>query len=186
MEEMMDYIEETKKAMDWLGRKRDTIFLGQTVEYEGSPMFKSLSGVPKEKRIEMPVAEDMQMGISIGLSLEDYIPISIYPRIDFLLCAINQLVNHLDKIEEMSHGEFKPGVIIRTQIGNTKPLDPGPQHCSDYTTGIKKLCKNTMVFKIKKAENIVKNYENAYVNALLGISTIIIETPQGGKKPNKQ
>ena len=72
----------------------------------------------------MQVAEDMKMGISIGMALDGLIPISIYPRVDFLLCAINQLVNHLDLIEEMSNGEFIPGIIIRTQIGNTKPLYP--------------------------------------------------------------
>ena len=47
--------------------------------------------------IELPVAEEMQMGMSFGMSLDGTIPISIYPRWNFLLCAINQLVNHLDK-----------------------------------------------------------------------------------------
>jgi pyruvate/2-oxoglutarate/acetoin dehydrogenase E1 component len=180
------YLDETKKAMTWLGKQKETIFLGQTVKYEGSPMYKSLSEVPEEKKIEMPVAEDMQMGISIGLALEKYIPVSIYPRIDFLLCAINQLVNHLDKVETMSHGEFRTGVIIRTQIGNTKPLDPGPQHSGDYTEGLKKLCKNILIIKISKAKNIRDSYELAYSRALTGASTLLIETPQGGKNPNKR
>ena len=182
----MEYLEECKKALEWLAEKDNTIFLGQTVAYEGSPIYRSLTGILREKKIEMPIAEDMQMGISIGLALEGFVPISIYPRIDFLLCAINQLVNHLVKVEEMSHGEFRTGVIIRTQIGNTKPLYPGIQHCGDYTEGLKKLCKNILVIKIKKAEFIIENYKLAYIRARKGKSTLLIETPQGGKDPNKK
>jgi pyruvate/2-oxoglutarate/acetoin dehydrogenase E1 component len=179
----MEYLKETKKAMEWLGRKKETIFLGQTVVYKGSPMFNSCENIPASKKIEMPVAEDMQMGISIGMALEGFIPISIYPRIDFLLCAINQLVNHLDKVKLMSHNEFNPGVIIRTQIGNTKPLNPGAQHCGDYTEGLRKMCKNIAVIKLRESEDIMKWYKIAYCNALDGISTLLIETPQGGIKP---
>ena len=93
----MSYKEEIKKAMTMLGENPKTIFIGQTVEYTGSNIYGSLEGVPKEKRIELPIIEDTQMGMSIGLSLEGFIPISIFPRFDFFICATNQLVNHLDK-----------------------------------------------------------------------------------------
>ena len=182
----MDYLEETKKAMKWLGKKKDTIFLGQTVCYEGSAMFRSLEDVDKKKRIEMPIAEDMQMGMSIGLALERYVPITIYPRIDFLLCAVNQLVNHLNLCEKMSHNEFKLGVIIRTQIGNTKPLYPGPQHCQNHYQALQLLCNNILVIKLNKAEQVIPCYRNAYKRAKKGYSTLLIETPQGGKNPNKK
>lgn len=175
----MKYLNETKKAMTWLGKQKDTHFIGQTVEYPGSAMFASLADVPKSKRTEMPVAEDMQMGISIGLGLEGYIPVSIFPRMDFLLCAINQLVNHLDKVHETSNGEFTPGVIIRTQIGNTKPLYPGHQHCGDYTWGLFRLLENVKVIKLVNEEVVLIQYKKAYERAKDGRSTILIETPQG-------
>ena len=181
---MKDYLLETKKAMEWLAKKKDTIFLGQTVEFPGSPMFKSLEDVPKNKKIEMPIAEDMQMGMSIGLALEEYIPISIYPRMDFLILAMNQLINHLDKVKEMSHGEFSPGVIIRTQIGSSKPLYPGPQHTGNYYQMLSKGLKNVMVIKLDKARDIMRYYKIAYKLAKLGASSLLIETPQGGKNPN--
>ena len=62
------------------------------------------------------------MGISTGLALQGYIPITCYPRFDFLILAMNQLVNHLDKIRHMSFDEFKPRVIIRTSIGSKNRL----------------------------------------------------------------
>ena len=40
------------------------------------------------------------MGMSIGLALNGYIPITCFPRFDFLILAFNQLVNHLDKIKK--------------------------------------------------------------------------------------
>ena len=162
--------------MEMLAEDKDVLFLGQTTCFPGSPMYASLKDIPGKKKIELPVAEDMQMGMSIGLSLEGFVPVSIYPRIDFLILALNQLVNHLDKIEGMSGGEFSPKVIIRTQIGNTKPLYPGAQHCGDYTKALKILCKNIDVVKIEKAEDLMQEYKKALKSKR---STILIEIATG-------
>lgn len=178
----LDYKNECKKAMKMLNKDPRVIFLGQTVKYDGSPMFKSLEDVDYDKKIELPIIEDTQMGMSIGLALEGYIPVSIYPRFDFLICAVNQLINHLDKIEEMSKGEFHAGVIIRTQIGNTKPLHPGCQHCGDYTNELSNMCKNILILKPFTAETVLSYYKLAYERALDGKSTVIVEVPTGGWK----
>ena len=45
------------------------------------------------------------------------------PRINFLLEAISQLVQHLDKIPLYS--DYRPKVLIRTAIATPYPLDPG-------------------------------------------------------------
>jgi len=153
---MMIYKEQLTKAMTLLGEDPRTIFLGQTVEYSGSAMYDTLEGVSMDKRIELPIMEDTQMGMAIGLALQGYLPISIYPRFDFLILAMNQLVNHLDKIQDMS--DFNPRVIIRTAIGAKEPLYPGLQHCSDYTEAFKSLLKNVEVIKL---DNIVENYLEA-------------------------
>jgi len=160
--------------MRWLASQEHTLFLGQGVRYSGHAMFGTLEDaeVPVEKRYEMPVAEDMQMGISIGLALQGYIPVSIYPRMDFLIIAINQLVNHLDKMEEMSHGEYKPKVIIRTAVGGKEPLDGGIQHTSDYTEGLEKLLNNVDVVKLEKPGAILNAYKWALSN---DNSTILVE-----------
>lgn len=178
-----EYSNKLKEAMDWLGKQKDTFFLGQAVVYPGSPTNAGLKDIPKEKKLELPLMEDDQMGMSIGLALEGFIPISIYPRIDFLILAMNQLVNHLDKIEAMSKGEFKPGIIIRTQIGNTKPIWPGLQHCGDYRKGISYMLKGkTYLRTIENANEAVDIYKQAYKNAKKGQSSIIVELPQGGSE----
>jgi pyruvate/2-oxoglutarate/acetoin dehydrogenase E1 component len=173
------YQENLRQAMYMLAKEKETIFIGQTIIYGGSPVFGSCIEVPIEKKIELPVFEDTQMGISLGLSLEGFIPISIFPRMDFLICGINQLVNHIDKCEEMSKGEFCPGIIIRTQIGNIKPLYPGCQHCGDYTQALKKMLKNVEVIKIKNENKVIPSYELALQRAKNGLSTLLIEVPTG-------
>ena len=168
----MTYKDEIARAMTLLGQDSRTIFLGQAVGYPGSAMFDTLKQVPAEKRIELPIMEDTQLGMCIGLSLEGYIPISIYPRFDFFLLAVNQLVNHLDKISTMSNGQFKPKVIIRTAVGSKKPLDPGVQHCQDYTVAFMNLLRHVEVKQLYRVENIFRNFQQALNN---GGSYLFIE-----------
>ncbi len=166
------YIDRLKDAMKMLGDRADTIFLGQTVKYKGSPIYNTLEQVSEEKRIELPIMEEVQMGISIGLSLEGFLPISIYPRFDFLILATNQLVNHLDKIFELTNGRLSPKVIIRTMVGSKFPLYPGPQHTQDHTEAFKKMLTNIDVVKIEDKSQIISTYEKAMRSDR---STLIIE-----------
>ena len=157
--EETSYRHQIREAMTLLGRDSRTIFIGQTVAYSGSRFtFDTLSGVSLEKRLELPIMEEVQMGMSIGLALEGYIPISIYPRVDFVMLAMNQFVNHLDKMREMSREQIHPRVIIRATIGSTRPLHPGPQHSKDQTETLKNALENVYVKKLERAEEIVPEY----------------------------
>lgn len=108
------------------------------------------------------------MGFCTGLSLEGYIPISIYPRFDFLLLAANQIVNHLDKIAQMSG--YRPKVIIRTAVGSNKPLDPGPQHQGNYVEAFRSMLTSIRVIELLHAELIVP----AYQEALAGNESVVL------------
>jgi pyruvate/2-oxoglutarate/acetoin dehydrogenase E1 component len=156
----MKYSKEITKAMTWLGEQDKSIFVGQSVRYDGQALFKTFKDVPMDKRVEMPVVEEFQMGFCIGLSLQGYVPISFYPRMDFLILAMNQLVNHLDKIPLMSG--FKPKVIIRTAVGATKPLNAGHQHTQDHTEALKLMLKTVDVVTIDRAETAFGKYQQAW------------------------
>ena len=157
----MNYFDELCNAMDLLARDPRTIFMGQAVEYAGTAMSKTFKSVPREKLFEMPVAEDFQMGMAIGCALNGEIPVCCYPRINFLLCAINQLVLHLDKIPTYSRGQYAPIVIIRTSIGNSYPLNPGAQHLGDYTNAIAGMLSDVRVSRLSLPEDIVPAYQKA-------------------------
>ena len=88
--------------MKYLSRSKKVVFIGQAVKFPGTAMYNTLTDINKKKLIELPVAEEMQMGLSLGLSIAGLIPISIYPRWNFLILGANQLINHIDKIKELS------------------------------------------------------------------------------------
>ena len=171
---MGKYFDELKRSMDYLAQKSNTVFLGQAVAYKGTAMTNTLKDVPKEKLIEMPVSEEMQMGITNGIAVEGSVPISIYPRWNFVLLAVNQLVNHLDKLPDYSNGEYRPRVIIRTGIGSVRPLNPQLQHTGDFTEAFQKMLTNIEVIRLEEPEDIFPAYHKAY-NREDGKSTIVVE-----------
>jgi len=158
----MKYLEALIYSMEWLGNKNDTIFLGQSVKYSGNAIYNTLKTVPDEKKLETPVFEDLQMGLSIGMALEGFVPITCYPRFDFLILACNQLINHLDKIRSMSRNKMQPRVIIRTSIGSKEPLDGGIQHTQDYTEVFKKMCSEIDVVMLDNPKDIFPMFKKAY------------------------
>ena len=119
----MTYKEILSQIMTDLSNDDNTVFIGQQIVYRGNPMSTTLDDVPKEKMIEVPVMEETQMGMSLGLAMTGKRVITFYPRWDFLISASNQLVNHVDKYELMA-GE-KVHIIIRVGKGSETPLDPG-------------------------------------------------------------
>ncbi len=160
--------------MDFLGEQPDTFFLGQAVEYKGTAMTNTLKDVPRDKLLEMPVDEEMQLGITNGLAVAGTVPISIYPRWNFLLLTMNQLINHLDRMPAFSHGEYVPKVIIRTGIGSERPLHPQAQHVGDFTDGLRLMTRNIEVMRLEEPEDIFPAYERAYTRTD-GKSTVIVE-----------
>jgi len=174
---MLNYREELEKAMLFLAEKKDTIFLGQSLEYGGIAMAQTFEKISSNKKIEMPVAENLQMGISTGLALGGFVPISVFPRWNFLLLASDQLVNHLDKISLMTENQYKPKVIIRVAVGAEKPVNPQEQHLGDFSEGYKKILKTVEVIKLTDASQILPAYKHAY-SRTDGVSTILVEEHQ--------
>ena len=114
------YKDSLLSSMTYLGQQEDTIFIGQQVLWQGNPMSTTIVDVPKNKLIELPVMEESQMGISLGMAMAGKFVISFYPRWDFLICATNQLVNHVDKIGLMSGDRWKVNMIIRLEKDQRK------------------------------------------------------------------
>lgn len=160
--------------MTWLGEKSNTLFLGQSVAYDGTIMFKTLADVPIDKRIEMPVFEDTQAGIATGLAVAGFVPVSCFPRWPFMLEATGQIVNHLDKLPLYSNGRYTPKVIIRVGVPTDQPLDPQAQHLGDYSEAFRSMLKTIEVIELLTARDIFPSYERAY-DRTDGRSTIIVE-----------
>jgi len=171
---MGSYMNELIRSMDYLAEQSNTVFLGQAVAVAGTAMRNTLLNVKEDKLIELPVEEEFQLGLSIGLSLNQRIPICIFPRWNFLLLATNQIVNHLDKLKDLTQVQNPGKVIIRTGIGSENPLHPGPQHTGDFTEAFKLMCKNINVVRLDSAEKIFDEYKKAYERDD-GTSSLLIE-----------
>ena len=168
------YFDELCRAMEYLSQDSRTMFIGQAVAVTGTAMTTTLKNVSDEKKLELPVAEEMQMGLSTGMALAGLIPVTFYPRWNFLLLAVNQLVNHLDKVKHMSREGFQPKVIIRTGIGSTRPLNPQCQHLGDFTEAFRLMLTNIEVIRLDETEDIFPAYKKA-LERTDGKCTILVE-----------
>ena len=160
--------------MEFLGSKKRTVFIGQAVEVPGPAMSNTLKNISKNKLLELPVAEEMQMGSTLGLAMDGNIPGSIFPRWNFLLYAVNQLVNHIDKFNVMAGKKLKPKIIIRTGIGSQRPLHPQFQHIGDFTEAFRKMTTTIEIIKLKEPKDIFPAYRKALLRKD-GKNTILVE-----------
>jgi len=171
----LKYKTELLRATDYLAKNPKTLFLGQSVVYPGNSIFGTLENVPISQKMELPVFEETQLGMCIGLALAGYIPVSIYPRFNFLLLAMNQLVNHLDKLPTITQNRVQPRIIIRTAIGSERPLFPGFQHSGDFTEAFKALhLQNVDIVRLDEPEQIFPEYQKA-IERPDAKSTILVE-----------
>lgn len=80
----------------------------------------------QERVFSTPVSEDSMTGLAIGAALAGMKPIHIHIRMDFLMLAMNQLINLAAKMYSM-HGAAAPiPIVIRAVIG--KSWGQGAQH----------------------------------------------------------
>lgn len=136
----------------------------------------TMKHVPDRQCAESTVAENMMLGMAHGMAMAGLKPVVYLERADFIHCAMDALVNHLDKCEEISRGEFNPCVIIRVTVGNQKkPLFTGPTHTSNPTEGLRALLKMP-VYELFSPEDVASAYERAKENQDSGkCSTVLVE-----------
>jgi len=170
----MKYFDELKRTMEWIAEQPKTLFVGQTVAGPGTFMFQTLRDVSAEKTLEMPINESFQMQFTIGLALDGYVPISVYPRQNFLLLATSDMVNMLDRMPAMSDNKVLPRVIIRVASGPYKPVHPGHQHIGNYAEGFRKMFSWVEVVELEEPEDVFPAYQHA-LEREDNKSTLIIE-----------
>ena len=126
----ISYKDAMSEAMTALGNL-GAIFIGYNVA-RGDAM-GTLKGVPNDQKLETPVAENLMSGLAIGMSFEGFLPVLYFERHDFMLVAMDAIVNHIDKSERISHGEYKVPVVIRAVTADAGPFYSGITHSQDFT-----------------------------------------------------
>ena len=84
-------------------------------------IFGSTAGIVEkfgeQRCFDTPIAEDTMTGIGIGAAINGMRPIHIHIRVDFLLLAMNQLVNMASVLSYGSGGKLQVPLVIRAVIG---------------------------------------------------------------------
>src|SRR5271165_7249337 len=79
-----------------------------------------------ERVFGTPLSEDAMTGTAIGMALAGLRPIHVHIRMDFLMLAMNQLVNVAAKSRYMYGGQVSVPLVVRAMIG--KSWGQGAQH----------------------------------------------------------
>ncbi len=130
MERVLSYAEAIREATEQeMARDPTVIVLGIGVDD-----FKAIYGTTKgllerfgpERVFDTPLSEDGMTGVAIGAALAGLRPIHIHIRMDFVLLAMNQLINIAAKSRYMYGGSVSVPVVIRSIIGRS--WGQGAQH----------------------------------------------------------
>ena len=132
----MKFKDAVTQGMTELGNE-GAIFIGYSI-IPGDAM-GTLKDVPQDQKIETPVAENLMVGLAIGMSFEGFKPVVYFERHDFMLVAADAIGNHVDKIERISHGEFKVPLVFKTVIDDGGLFYSGPTHSQDFTNVFREL-----------------------------------------------
>ncbi len=79
-----------------------------------------------DRIFDTPLAEDGMTGVAIGMALAGLRPIHVHIRMDFLMLAMNQLINVAAKTHYMYGGQESVPLVVRVIIG--KSWGQGAQH----------------------------------------------------------
>ena len=79
-----------------------------------------------ERVLGAPIAENATTGVAVGAALAGMRPINIHLRADFLMLAMDQIVNYMSKWRYKTQGRVKMPIVVRAVIG--RGWGSGPQH----------------------------------------------------------
>lgn len=73
-----------------------------------------------------PLSEDGMTGLAVGMAMAGYRPVHVHIRMDFMMLAMNQLVNMAAKSHYVYSGQVKVPLVVRTMVGRS--WGQGAQH----------------------------------------------------------
>jgi pyruvate dehydrogenase E1 component beta subunit len=116
-----------------LARDSNVLLMGEEIGvFQGS--YRITEGLLQEfgpKRVvDTPIAEEGFVGVAIGAAMLGLRPVVEIMTINFILVAIDQVVNHASKIHYMFGGQVRVPMVIRTPSGGTGQL--GATHSQSF------------------------------------------------------
>ena len=130
MERILQYTEAVREALDQqMEANPMVVVMGLGVD-DPKAILGTTRGLAKkygsERVFDTPLAEEAMTGVAIGMALAGLRPVHIHIRMDFLMLAMNQIVNVAAKTRYMYGGQEHVPLVIRAIIG--KSWGQGAQH----------------------------------------------------------
>ncbi|MFC1909227.1 alpha-ketoacid dehydrogenase subunit beta [Chloroflexota bacterium] len=115
------YRQAIKEALTQALAMDDRVFImGEGVD-DAAGIFGTTLGLQEEfgeeRVFDVPIAENGITGVATGAALAGMYPIVVHQRMDFLLLAMDQIVNHAAKWHYMFGGKVSVPLTIRSIIG---------------------------------------------------------------------
>lgn len=158
----LSYREALHKAMhDAMASNPHTLLFGQGInDHKG--IFGTTTGLAdkfgRDRLIEVPLAEEGVTGICIGAALNGVYPINVHIRSDFVLLAMNQIINLAAKYKYMFGGLFEVPMLIRLVIGRS--WGQGAQHSQSLQSLFAHIPGLTVIMPASSG-SIIDSYDHA-------------------------
>ena len=123
--------------------------------YVGNSMTDLDKEFGKDRIIDTPVSEGACTGLAVGASLYGSKPIVVHPRIDFMLYAMDPIVNQAAKWSHMTGGKSHPGVTIRGIVN--RGGEQGAQHSQSLHSWFSHIpgLRVVMPYSVKDARDLM-------------------------------
>jgi pyruvate/2-oxoglutarate/acetoin dehydrogenase E1 component len=130
MDRELTYTEAICEATHQLMAQDPSVFVMGLGVDDPKAILGTTQGLPStfgsERIFDTPLSEDAMTGVAIGAALAGLRPIHVHIRMDFLMLAMNQLINVAAKNHYMYGGQQHVPLVVRAMIG--KSWGQGAQH----------------------------------------------------------
>lgn len=130
MERLLSYNQAVKEATEQeMERDESVVIMGIGVD-DPRGIYGTTLGLLERfgsaRVFDTPLAEEAMTGVAVGASLGGLRPMHIHIRMDFMLLAMNQLINMAAKMRYMYGGTVSVPIVVRVMVGRS--WGQGPQH----------------------------------------------------------
>ena len=133
-ERLITFTQAIREALLQSMHKCSDVFIMGLGATDPKGIFGTTSGLDKifgsGRVFDMPVSENGMTGIAIGAAISGMRPVMVHQRADFILMAMDQIINNAAKWHYMYGGKKSVPLTIRTIIG--RGWGQGPQHSQNF------------------------------------------------------
>jgi 2-oxoisovalerate dehydrogenase E1 component beta subunit len=130
-------IEAVAQALAYeLENDKDVVAFGQDIGANGG-VFRATQGLQqrfgRERVIDTPLAENMIIGLAVGMSAQGLKPVAEIQFMDFICAGIDQILSHASRMRNRTRGRLSCPMVVRTPSGGGIRA---PEHHSDSMEAI--------------------------------------------------